>query len=84
MLAALESVAGWKTERVQRPVLVLGALEGIATGIRQLRRSAPLEVETVEGLRVPTLPEMARVTAWLLATRCTVRATSIWSSSWNG
>jgi hypothetical protein len=73
VLATLESVAGWKTARVRRPVLVLGGLDGIATGIRQLQRSAPLETETVEGLRVPTLPEMARIKAWLLATRNTVR-----------
>jgi len=51
----------------------LAGLDGIPTGIRQLRRTAPLEVETVEGLRVPTLPEMARIKAWLLATRDTVR-----------
>ena len=73
VVATLEAVAGWQTERVRRPVLVLGGLDGIPTGIRQLRRTAPLEVETVEGLRVPTLPEMARIKAWLLATRSTVR-----------
>jgi len=73
VLAALEQAAGWKTARVQRPVLVLGGLDGVATGIRQLRRAAPLEVEEVEGLRVPTLPEMARIKAWLLATRNTLR-----------
>lgn len=73
VLRTLEAVAGWRTQRVQRPVLVLGDLDGIPTGIRQLRRTAPLEVETVEGLRVPTLPEMARIKAWLLVTRNTVR-----------
>lgn len=73
VLATLETVAGWKTARVRRPVLVLGGLDGISTGIRQLRRTEPLEVETVEGLRIPTLPEMARIKAWLLATRNTVR-----------
>ena len=73
VLATLEAVAGWRTQRVQRPVLVLGDLDGIPTGIRQLRRTAPLEVETLEGLRIPTLPEMARIKAWLLATRNTVR-----------
>jgi len=73
VLSALEAVAGWQTARVQRPVLLLGGLDGIPTGIRQLRRTAPLEVEEVEGLRVPTLPEMARIKAWLLATRNTVR-----------
>jgi hypothetical protein len=73
VLAELEAAAGWRTERVQRPVLILGRLEGVPTGIRQLRRTRPLETEIVRGLRVPTLPEMARIKAWLLATRATVR-----------
>src|SRR5206468_11957557 len=73
VLAALESVAGWQTERVQRPVLILGHLDGILTGIRQLRRTRPLETEEIAGLRVPTLGEMARIKAWLLVTRHTVR-----------
>ncbi len=73
VLATLEAVAGWQTERVQRPVLILGQLDGILTGIRQLRRTRPLETEHIAGLRVPTLAEMARIKAWLLATRYTVR-----------
>lgn len=73
VLQSLESAAGWQTGRVQRPVLILGQLDGILTGIRQLRRTRPLETEEVAGLRVLTLPEMARIKAWLLATRHTVR-----------
>ena len=73
VLAELETAAGWRTSRVQRPVVILGQLDGVMTGIRQLRRTKPLETELVEGLRVPTLREMARVKAWLLATRHTVR-----------
>lgn len=73
VLATLEAAAGWRTERVQRPVLILGQLDGILTGIRQLRRTRPLETEEVEGLCVPTLAEMARIKAWLLAIRHTVR-----------
>jgi hypothetical protein len=38
-----------------------------------LRRAQPLETELVDGLRVPTLAEMARIKAWLLATRHTLR-----------
>jgi hypothetical protein len=45
----------------------------VTTGIRQLRRTRPLETEVVSGLRVPTLAEMARIKVWLLATRYTVR-----------
>jgi hypothetical protein len=73
VLATLEAAAGWQTERVQRPVLILGQLDGVLTGIRQLRRTRPLETEEVAGLRVPTLAEMARIKAWLLVTRHTVR-----------
>jgi hypothetical protein len=73
VLATLEAAAGWQTERVQRPVLILGQLDGVLTGIRQLRRTRPLDTEEVAGLRVPTLAEMARIKAWLLATRNTVR-----------
>src|SRR5262245_60955852 len=73
VLADLEAAAGWKTDRVQRPVVILGQLDGILTGIRQLRRSQPLETEMIEGVRVPTLAEMARIKAWLLATRNTTR-----------
>ena len=73
VLASLEAVAGWQTERVQPPVLILGQLDGVLTGIRQLRRTRPLETEEISGLRVPTLGEMARIKAWLLATRHTVR-----------
>lgn len=73
VLAALESAAGWTTARVARPVMVLGSLDGIQTGVRQLRRTRPLETEELDGLRVPTLEEMARIKAWLLVTRNTVR-----------
>jgi hypothetical protein len=73
VLAALEQAAGWTSSRVQRPVLILGSLDGIQTGVRQLRRVKPLETEMLQGLRVPTLPEMARIKAWLLVTRNTVR-----------
>ena len=45
----LESVAGWKTARVQRPVQILGSLDGILTGVRQLIRSKPLETQTIAG-----------------------------------
>jgi hypothetical protein len=73
VLAQLEEAAGWQTERVLRPVLILGQLDGVLTGIRQLRRARPLETERIAGLVVPTLAEMARIKAWLLVTRHTVR-----------
>jgi hypothetical protein len=73
VLARLEAAAGWETSRVRRPILILGHLDGVMTGIRQLRRNRPLATEEVAGLRVPTLAEMARIKAWLLATRLTTR-----------
>jgi hypothetical protein len=38
VLAELEAAAGWQASRVRRPVLILGQLDGVLTGIRQLRR----------------------------------------------
>ena len=73
VLSDLEAAAGWQTSRVQRPLVILGRLDGIMTGIRQLRRLRPLQHEVISGLRVPTIAEMARIKAWLLATRNTVR-----------
>src|ERR1041385_4047433 len=64
VLAELESVAGWRTARVKRPVLILGSLDGIETGVRQLIRERPLETQEVSvgGVRivVPTEEELLR------------------------
>jgi hypothetical protein len=73
VLARLESTPGWKTERIQKPVLILGALDGCLSGLRQLRRTQPVEVQVLEGLRVPTLAEMVRIKAWLFLTRDSTR-----------
>ena len=77
VLAELESVAGWKTARINRPVQILGSLDGIETGIRQLIRDEPLETMEVECLgqkiRLPTLPEMLRIKAALIIKRNATR-----------
>ncbi len=77
ILAELESVAGWKTARVRRPVPVLGSLDGIETGIRQLIREEPLETTEVEvdgvRLKVPTKEEMFRIKAILVLKRNATR-----------
>ena len=77
VLAALEETDGWVTARVQRPVLILGRLDGVETGIRSLIRRRPLEVEEVavgeRTLRVPTLAEIARIKAWLCLIRNATR-----------
>ena len=77
VLAKLESVSGWKTARVKRPVLIPGSLDGIETGVRQLIRETPLETETVEisgeRLTVPTRAEMLRIKAVLIVRRNATR-----------
>jgi hypothetical protein len=77
VLAVLEQTDGWVTARVKRPVLILGRLDGIETGIRNLIRQRPLEVEEVtigeRTLRVPTLPEVTRIKAWLCLMRNATR-----------
>jgi len=77
ILAKLESVAGWKTARIQRPVLILGNLDGIETGVRQLIRSEPLETERIKWRRsvltVPTQAEMLRIKAVLILKRNATR-----------
>lgn len=77
VLEDLESVAGWKTARVQRPVQILGNLDGIETGIRQLIRKEPLEsLETRIGnktLRIPTPREILRIKALLILKRNATR-----------
>lgn len=69
VLSELEGLASWQTARVRRPVLILGKLDGVETGIRQLMRTRPLETQVIEGIRVPTPGEMLRIKAWLVVTR---------------
>lgn len=77
VLKDLEAVAGWKTARVQRPVLILGSLDGIETGVRNLKRSAPLETElkAVGGVSVvlPTESEALRIKVFLALSRNAAR-----------
>lgn len=77
VLAELESVAGWKTARVQRPVLILGSLDGIETGVRQLIREEPLETAVVDHLgariTIPTEAEILRIKGVLILKRNATR-----------
>lgn len=77
VLAQLESVAGWKTARVKRPVQILGNLDGIETGVRQLIREAPLETVVLdyqgERLTVPTEGEVLRIKGVLILKRNATR-----------
>lgn len=77
VLAQLESVAGWETARVQRPVQILGSLDGIETGVRQLIRDRPLQTTTVEfhggKITVPTEEEILRIKGILILKRNATR-----------
>lgn len=77
VLAELESVAGWRTARVRRPVLILGSLDGIETGVRQLIREAPLETTVLheygQTLTVPTEAEILRIKGVLILKRNATR-----------
>ena len=77
VLADLEAVAGWKTARIRRPHLILGSLDGVETGVRQLRRVQPLETTLMRAgaheVRLPTLQEILRIKAFLCLDRNATR-----------
>lgn len=77
ILAELEAVAGWETARIKRPVLILGSLDGVETGVRQLRRAKPLETTIMRvgshEVILPTLPEVLRIKAFLCLERNATR-----------
>ena len=77
-MAALESIAGWRTRRRVRGKMILGEVSGIPAGLRSQRRSAPLETITLstpggKTLRVPTVEEMLRIKAFLTVERNATR-----------
>ncbi len=73
VLHTLEQVSGWRTARTKRPVLILGSLDGIETGVRQLIRSTPLktvDVPTQGGsITLPTRAEILRIKGALILKR---------------
>ncbi len=77
VLSDLESVSGWQTARIQRPVQILGSLDGIETGIRQLIREAPLETTQIdhhgEKITLPSRAEILRIKALLILKRNATR-----------
>jgi hypothetical protein len=77
-VAALESIVGWRTKRRVKGKLVLGAIDEIDAGLRNQRRSAPLETTTVElpgrrKIELPTVEEMLRIKAYLTVERNATR-----------
>lgn len=73
VLERLESLAGWSTNRLSPPVMILGNFEGVDIGIRQLIRRHPLETVEKYGIRIPTEAEMCRIKAWLIVSRNATR-----------
>lgn len=78
VLKDLESVAGCKTARVQRPVQIPGSLDGIETGVRQLIRDEPLQTTVIEfdggrRITVPTEAEILRIKGVLILQRNATR-----------
>jgi hypothetical protein len=77
VLAQLEHVSGWQTARINRPVQILGNLDGIETGIRQLIRKQPLETVVVDfqgqKITLPTEGEILRIKAALILKRNATR-----------
>jgi len=80
VLEAGEATEGWATNvrASTPPYTILGTLGGIEAGLRQLRRTRPLELVAARlpsgaTVRVPTLAETLRVKAYLVVQRNQVR-----------
>lgn len=74
VLEAVEEDEGWATNRVTPGKVILGNLDGIEAGVRQMIRKAPLEVTTFKlpsgaEIKVPTLEETLRIKAFLIVRR---------------
>src|SRR4029077_8373674 len=75
-ILALESIAGWHTHRRVKGKMV--NVNKIAAGLRNQRRSAPLEptevvVQDGRRLRLPTIEETLRIKAFLVVDRNATR-----------
>lgn len=74
VLDAVEGDEGWATNRVTPGKVILGNLDGIEAGVRQMVRKVPLEVATVnlpcdDEITVPTVEEALRIKAFLIVRR---------------
>jgi hypothetical protein len=74
VLDALERDEGWATNRIVPGKVILGNLDGIEAGVRQMIRRVPLETAVIElpsgaDLVVPTPEETLRVKAFLVVRR---------------
>ena len=80
ILDAVEATAGWATSvRASKPPFtIMGSLDGVEAGLRQMRRSRPLETVEIDVgpgsvVVAPTEPEALRVKAFLVVQRNVVR-----------
>lgn len=80
VLAEVQQLSSWETSTrvTKRPVTIMGEFGDIEAGLRQLRRSVPLETTNLllpdgRELTVPTLPEALRIKAYLVVQRNQVR-----------
>ena len=80
VLDAVEASDGWATSvRASRPPMtIMGSLDGIQAGVRNLRRTRPLETTRIEVapgavVTAPTAEEALRVKAYLVVQRNAVR-----------
>lgn len=74
VLEAVEEDEGWATNRITPGKVILGNLDGIEAGVRQMIRKVPLEVATVSlpsgaEVTVPTIEETLRIKAFLVVRR---------------
>jgi Nucleotidyl transferase AbiEii toxin, Type IV TA system len=74
VLEAVEEDDGWATNRVTPGKVILGNLDGIEAGVRQMIRKVPLEVATISvpsggQVTVPTIEETLRIKAFLIVRR---------------
>lgn len=74
VLDAVENDDGWATNRIAPGKVILGNLDGIEAGVRQMIRKEPLEVAKVTlpsgaELTVPTIEETLRIKAFLIVRR---------------
>lgn len=74
VLDALEGDEGWATNRIVPGKVILGNLDGIESGVRQMIRQRPLEVAEVAlpsgaKLIVPTEEETLRIKGFLIVRR---------------
>ncbi len=74
VLEAVEEDDGWATNRVTPGKVILGNLDGIEAGVRQMIRKVPLEVATISvpsggEVTVPTIEETLRIKAFLIVRR---------------